>query len=45
MPESLMKPAGQPGYYEAFAKEIERAPGRGLVGRWVMKLKGMVRWT
>lgn len=41
--EGLMRPRGNPEYYERLRRELEVAPERGMVGKWAGKLKGWVR--
>ncbi|TGZ83941.1 hypothetical protein EX30DRAFT_338526 [Ascodesmis nigricans] len=40
---AMMKPKGNPEYYENLREEIRAAPDRGLMGRLAGKVKGMVR--
>ncbi|KAL8768584.1 MAG: hypothetical protein Q9203_006044 [Teloschistes exilis] len=42
--ERTMKPLSKPTYYEDFIKELEEAPKRSWLERYIHSWKGFIRW-
>jgi hypothetical protein len=44
LPESLMKPASNPEFYDNLAQELKELPDRSMFGAWLKRMQNMIRW-
>ena len=43
--ERMMKPVSKPTYYDDLIKEMDEAPKRSWLGRYINSWKGSIRWS